>query len=255
MKSIPKLIRRFVGIVLLSSILLAILNIIVFAVIASQQAPNGYPWQTAEEAANTFQQTESGYVLSEDIADELKLHNAWAIFIDNDTMRVVWHTDNLPDAVPMEYTISDIANLTRGYINGYPTFTGEAENGLMVLGYPKDSFWKHMWPSWDYHIIANSPQIVLSVLLVNVILLFLIYIIANTKLLKSVKPIANGIQSLGAGKPIHIKEKGLLSELAANINQTSEVLQSQDYQLRKKKLQGQTGLQVYLTTLGHLYQW
>lgn len=235
MKSIPKLIRRFVGILLLSSVLLVILNVIVLAVIASQQAPNGYPWQTAEEAADTFQQTESGYVLSEDITAELKSHNAWAIFIDNDTMQVVWHTDNLPDTVPMEYTVSDIANLTRGYIDGYPTFTGEAENGLMVLGYPKDSFWKHMWPSWDYHIIANSPQIVFSVLLVNVILLLLIYIIANTKLLKSVKPITNGIQSLCAGKPIHIKENGLLSELAASINQTSEVLQSQDYQLRKKE--------------------
>lgn len=235
MKSIPKLIRRFVGILLLSSVLLFILNVIVLAVIASQQAPNGYPWKTAEDAANAFQKSESGYVLSEDITSELKSHNAWAIFIDNDTMQVVWHTDNLPDTVPMEYTVSDIANLTRGYIDGYPTFTGEAGNGLMVLGYPKDSFWKHLWPSWDYHIIAKLPQIIFSVLVVNVILLLFIYIIANTKLLKSVKPITNGIQSLGAGKPIHIKEMGLFSELAANINQTSEVLQSQNYQLQKKE--------------------
>lgn len=235
MKSVPKLIRRFVGILLLSSVLLIVLNIIVLAVLTFQQPANGYPWKTAEKAAGALQQTENGYALAEEVSDQLKSLSAWAIYIDNATMQVVWHTDNLPETVPMGYTVSDIADLTRGYIDGYPTFTAEAENGLMVLGYPKDSFWKHLWPSWDYHFITNLPKIILSVLAVNVLLLFLIYVAANSRLLKSVKPITNGIQSLGAGEPVHIKETGLLSELAESINRTSEVLQFQDSQLRKKE--------------------
>lgn len=235
MKSIPKLIRRFVGILLLSSVLLLILNFLILVIIASKQAPNAYPWKTAEKAAASLQKTDNKYVLSGNMADELKFRNAWGIFINNDTLKVVWHTDNLPDTIPMEYTISDIVNLTRGYIDGYPTFTGESRDGLIVLGYPKNSFWKHMWPSWDYRLIAGLPKIILSVFAVNGLLLLLIYVTANSKLLGAVKPITNGIQSLGAGKPVHIREKGLLSELAANINQTSEVLQSQSYQLRKKE--------------------
>lgn len=135
----------------------------------------------------------------------------------------------------MTYTLSDIASLTRGYIDGYPTFTGEAENGLVVLGYPKDSFWKHMWPSWDYYTIANLPKTVLSVFALNIALIFLIYIAANSKLLKSIKPIVNGIQSLSTGEPVYVKEKGLLSELAMSINKTSEILQSQNDQLRRKE--------------------
>ena len=235
MKSVPKLIRRFVGVLLLSSVLLIILNIITLAVIVAGQLPNAHPWKTAEEAAASIQAVDDGYILSEESSTDVLSHGAWGILIDSDTLKVVWHTDNLPDTVPMEYTVSDIADLTRGYISGYPTFTGETEYGLMVLGYPKDSFWKHMWPSWDYQLIAHAPQTALSIIAINLAAIFIIYVAANTKLLKSVKPITNGIQALSTGEPVHVREKGLLSEVSFHINKTSEVLQSQKYQLRKKE--------------------
>ena len=235
MKSVPKLIRRFVGIMLLSSVLLIILNSTLLVIYTLNQSPNGSPWTTAQEVADHLSQNENGYVLTEDTALELQKTNVWAIFIDNATMNVVWQTDNLPETIPMSYTVSDIASLTRGYIDGYPTFTGEAENGLVVLGYPKDSFWKHMWPSWDYSLIANLPKTVLSVLAINIALIFIIYMIANSKLLKSVKPIVSGIRALSANGEVHIREKGLLSELAVNINKASDILQTQSRQLRKKE--------------------
>lgn len=235
MKSVPKLIRRFVGIMLLSSVLLIILNFALLGIYTLNQAPNSSPWITAQEVADNLSQDSNGYVLTEETAIELQNTDAWAIFIDNATMNVVWQTDNLPETVPMSYTVSDIANLTRGYIDGYPTFTGEAENGLVVLGYPKDSFWKHMWPSWDYSLIANLPKTVLSVLAINMALIFIIYMIANSKLLKSVKPIVSGIQALSANEEVHLREKGLLSELAVNINKTSDILQTQSRQLRKRE--------------------
>lgn len=236
MKSVPKLIRRFVGILLFSSILLITLNIVLLVTFTLNQMPNGQPWKTAEEVVATLHQTDDGnYVLTDEMALELKEADVWGIFIDNNTKQVVWKTDNLPDTVPTTYTLSDIASLTRGYIDGYPTFTGEAENGLVVLGYPKESFWKHMWSSWDYQLIANLPKTVLTVLIINVIVIFIIYATANTKLLKSVKPITKGIQDLSVGKPVQMKESGLLSEISANINHTSDILQSQNYQLRKKE--------------------
>lgn len=236
MKSVPKLIRRFVGILLLSSILLIILNIVLLVVFTMRQIPNAQPWKTAEKVVTALHQTEDGnYVLTDEMALELSEADVWGIFIDNDTKQVVWKTDNLPDTVPTTYTLSDIASLTRGYISDYPTFTGEAENGLVVLGYPKESFWKHMWSSWDYQFIANLPKTVLTVLIINVIVIFIIYVTANTKLLKSVNPITKGIQDLSVGEPVQIKENGLLSEISANINRTSDILQSQKYQLRKKE--------------------
>ncbi len=236
MKSIPKLIRRYVGILLLSCVLLFVLNLVLLAVFTARQIPNAYPWRTAEEVADALHQTEDGsYDLPAAVSMELKSADAWAIFIDNETKQVKWQTVNLPETIPQSYTLSDIASLTRGYIDGYPTFTGETEDGLIVLGYPKDRFWKHIWPSWDYELIANLPWTVLSVLAVNVVCIFFIYVVANSKLLKSIKPIVDGIQSLPMGEPVYMKEKGLLSELAMNINQTSEILQSQKNQLRRKE--------------------
>ena len=235
MKSVPKLLRRFVGIMLLSSLLLLILNFTLLGIYTLNQSPNSSPWITAQEVADHLSKNENEYVLSEDTALELQNTNVWAILIDNMAMKVVWQTDNLPETVPMSYTISDIASLTRGYIDGYPTFTGEAENGLVVLGYPKESFWKHMWPSWDYNLIANLPKTVLSVLVINIALIFIIYVIANSKLLKSVKPIVSGIQALSTNEEVYIREKGLLSELAVNINKTSNILQTQSRQLRKRE--------------------
>lgn len=235
MKSVPKLIRRFVGIMLLSSVLLIILNFTLLGMYTLKQLPNGSPWTMAGKVADNLSPERNGYVLTKETAVELENTNAWAIFIDNTTMNVVWQTDNLPETIPMSYTISDIASLTRGYIDGYPTFTGEAENGLVVLGYPKDSYWKHMWPSWDFNVIANLPKTVLSILAINIALIFIIYMIANSKLLKSVKPIVSGIQALSANKEVHIREKGLLSELAVNINKTSDILQTQSRQLHKKE--------------------
>ena len=235
MKSVPKLIKRFVGILMLSSLLILVMNFIILAIIAATQAPNSFPWKMAEQAAESIEKSEQVYMMPDKMDEELNAQNVWAVYIDNATGECVWHSENLPDTVPMEYTVSDIANLTRGYIDGYPTFTGEGKNGLIILGYPKDSYWKHMWPSWDYQFIANLPKTVLIVLAINVLIIFLIYMAVNTKLLKSIKPITDGIQALHTGQPVVLKEKGILSEISANINQTSEVLQSQKYQLKKKE--------------------
>lgn len=59
--------------------------------------------------------------------------------------------------------------------------------------------------------------------------------IANSKLLKSVKPITNGIQALPSGEPVLCQGKGLLSDLAAKINQTSDILQKQKRNLQRKE--------------------
>ena len=217
MKSIPKLIRRFVGILTLSIILFVILNVAFFAIVFALQL------------------TDDGYSISDDVMVELKEQNAWAILINNDTRQVVWQTDNLPNNVPMQYTLSDIAELTRGYVDGYPTFTGKAENGLLVLGYPKDRFWKHTRASWDYNFIVNLPKNTIIILVINTVLIFLIYVAANSKLLRSIRPITSGIQDLSSGSPVCIKENGVLFELAEKINKTSEILQKQAEQLRKKE--------------------
>jgi len=66
-------------------------------------------------------------------------------------------------------------------------------------------------------------------------LIFLIYMIANTRLIKSVGPILKGIEALPTENDVHVKEKGMLSEIAQYINKTSEILQAKDYELKQKE--------------------
>lgn len=79
--------------------------------------------------------------------------------------------------------------------------------------------------------------------------------IANSKLLKSVKPITNGIQALPSGEPVYVREKGLLSDLAAKINQTSDILQNRSETCKEKKQQEQTGFPESLTIFAHHFLW
>lgn len=235
MKSIPKLIKRFIGVMLLSIFLILILNLAVLIFIGLEQTPNSSPYTMADELAKSFKKTDNGYVLDDTIQIELQKNDVWAIFIDNDTHRVVWYTDNLPENIPNEYSLSDISNLTLGYLKDYPTYVGESDNGILVLGYPQNRYWKHMWPSWDYNFIAHLPQTILIAFLSNVLLIFFIYIIVTGRLIKSVNPIINGIKGLTSGKQIILKEKCVLSELAKNINQVSETLEIQNRMLQKRE--------------------
>lgn len=235
MKSVSKLIQRFAVILLCSILLFVGVNIFLLYLAMRQQVPNASPWRIAEETAQSMHVEDGSYSLPKNLSDALIAQDIWGIFISNDTMHTVWQTDNLPDNIPSSYTPSAIASLTRGYLGDYPTFTGAADGGLLVLGYPPKSYWKHLWPSWEYEEIINLPKTILMILLANMAMLFLIYAVANTQLLASIKPIVNGIQALPDGQAVHIRETGLLSEIAANINRTAEILQSQAYQLRKKE--------------------
>ena len=235
MKSIPKLIRRFAAILVISTSLILFLNAVALILIGRTRTASGSPYTTANQIAQSLKMTENGCSLDSESLAQLERNNIWAILIDDETHLVVWNTVNLPDNIPRQYSLADISALTLGYVEGYPTYTGQAENGLLVLGYPKTRYWKMMWPTWDYDFIANLPKTVLYVLAANVTLILIIYVSVNSKLLSSLKPITDGILALSSGESVYVREKGLLSEVSACINRTSEVLQAQKYQLQKKE--------------------
>lgn len=80
MKSVPKLIKRFVGILMLSSLVILFMNFIILAITAATQAPNGSPWKTAEQAAESINKTEQGYVMPDTMIEELNAQNVWAVY-------------------------------------------------------------------------------------------------------------------------------------------------------------------------------
>ena len=234
MKNILKLIRRFVITIILSIFLLLSLNIFLFEFIFFKYSTDDSPSDKTFEIAKMIKFKDRKYFLPDKEISNLKKQNIWAIVIDNDSKKVIWQTENLPGEIPKEYSVFDIALFSHAYIKGYPVFTAKIRNDLLVLGYPKDSYWKYSTATWNYRLIQNVPNFFLTFLISNIFFVFLIYIFSNSKLLKSVNPIIKGIQDLPKDKPVNIDEKGVLSELAKSINKTSEILQNQREQLRNK---------------------
>lgn len=234
MKNILKLIRRFVITIILSIFLLLFLNIFLFEFIFFKYSTDDSPSDKTFEIAKMIKFKDRKYFLPDKEISNLKKQNIWAIVIDNDSKKVIWQTENLPGEIPKEYSVFDIALFSHAYIKGYPVFTAKIRNDLLVLGYPKDSYWKYSTATWNYRLIQNVPNFFLTFLISNIFFVFLIYIFSNSKLLKSVNPIIKGIQDLPKDKPVNIDEKGVLSELAKSINKTSEILQNQREQLRNK---------------------
>ena len=234
MKNILKLIRRFVITIILSIFLLLFLNIFLFEFIFFKYSTDDSPSGKTFEIAKMIKFKDRKYFLPDREISNLKKQNIWAIVIDNDSKKVIWQTENLPGEIPKEYSVFDIALFSHAYIKGYPVFTAKIRNDLLVLGYPKDSYWKYSTATWNYRLIQNVPNFFLTFLISNIFFVFLIYIFSNSKLLKSVNPIIKGIQDLPKDKPVNIDEKGVLSELAKSINKTSEILQNQREQLRNK---------------------
>ena len=234
MKNILKLIRRFVITIILSIFLLLFLNIFLFEFIFFKYSTDDSPSDKTFEIAKMIKFKDRKYFLPDKEISNLKKQNIWAIVIDNDSKKVIWQTENLPGEIPKKYSVFDIALFSHAYIKGYPVFTAKIRNDLLVLGYPKDSYWKYSTATWNYRLIQNVPNFFLTFLISNIFFVFLIYIFSNSKLLKSVNPIIKGIQDLPKDNPVNIDEKGVLSELAKSINKTSEILQDQREQLRNK---------------------
>lgn len=236
MKNTWRLIRRFVFTLILSLIILFILNVILLVSYTYSDTNTKGGWQAAEEMSGALSAREDGsFVLSQEGEELLKEQGVWALLVEDGSGNVIWHSENLPPEIPLHYSVSDISWSTRGYIMDYPTTTSARGEDLVILGHPKTKYWKHMWNTWDYQLIANSPKLILRTIGINLLLIVVIYIVSTSGIIRSVKPIVDGIEGLPEGKDVYVKEKGLLSGLAVAINRSAERLRSQEYALKKKE--------------------
>ena len=236
MNSTIKLIRRFCSILIISIALGILLNLIFLLAITWNQGKDSSGWQQAEEIAAALNITEEGsYVLSEEGEKVLERAGAWGILVENDTGNVIWSSPNLPQDIPTHYTLGEISWAVRGYIRDYPTTVAPKGDDLLFLGFPKDRYFKLMWPTFDYNLIRNIGYMILEFLAFNLVFIIIVYAVATSGIIRSVKPIVQGIEALGEQKEVYIPEKGLMSQLAASINRVSEKLKTQNYALRKKE--------------------
>lgn len=236
MKSTVKLIKRFVFTLIAALVLLLVLNMILIITVIQSDTGSGVGYRAAQELAGCLLKGADGqFELNEEGQKLLASNGSWAILIQDGTGDVIWHSQNLPEEIPSHYSVAEISWYTRGYIADYPTTTASKGDDLVIVGNRKDSYWKHLYPAFSLDMIRHTPRNLLLFIGVNVVIIIIIYMVGVSGVLRSVKPIVRGIELLPEGQEVYVKEKGILSELAAAINQVSGKLRSQEYELQKKE--------------------
>lgn len=226
MKAFGKYISKYLLSFFAFALVLLIVNILVFALtfngIVSKEYGSASPANMLEAVAADL----SASGLSEERSQELERNHIWVMLLDADG-----NCDCalfLPEEIPTQYTVQDVAVFSKGYLQDYPVFVRSMEDGLLVLGYPKDSFMKLTGNYFPIRAVRLFPLFVTGILAIDILLLFLVYYFSKRNISKNTEPIMTSIKGLSDGKPAALSIKGELSEIANSVNQASQVLSRQN---------------------------
>ena len=164
--------------------------------------------------------------ISDEISGQLRTNHIWAVYLDMEGDRV-WDVD-APDEIPECFTVQDVAVFAKGYLAGYPVFIRNTDDGMLVLGYPQDSYMKLPSNYYSLHSIKTFPFFVMRILAADLAILFLAYYYSKRKILKNAEPIITSIVTLGNGRPASLSMHGELSGIADSVNKASAILSRQN---------------------------
>ena len=226
MKAFGKYISKYLLSFFVFALILLLINILAFALtfggIVFREYGSASPANMLEAVAADL----SASGISEERLQELNRNQIWAMLLDAGG-RCIWEA-SLPEGIPTRYTIQDVAVFSKGYLQDYPVFVRSIDDGLLVLGYPKDSFMKLTGNYFPIRAIRLFPLFVVGILAIDIVLLFLVYYFSKRKISQNTEPIMASIKTLSTGKPVDLSIGGELSEIADSVNQASQVLSRQN---------------------------
>lgn len=232
MEGTVRILRRFISSTMIISIFLLIFNFMLLGVWVFKGINEGHsPGVVVQNVAEGLHPTSNVYSLDSSSAELLKQNNAWAMLI-NDTGHIAWNY-MLPDELPETYSLADVAKFTRNYLMDYPVFVWEHDEGLVVVGYPKESLakYQHILPtSW----VSSLPLRMASLLIGNIALALLLSLLIGSKLIHSIRPLTQGIQGLAEDRDVYVEPKGVLANLAESVNRASYLLRQRNDSLKNR---------------------
>ena len=219
---ISKHLASFAAFILILLFLNAVVFSLAFQKIVTEDYRNSSPQSMLEMTANAATPEQ----LSDNAVQKLHQNHIWAIYL-NANGQCYWSVD-LPDEVPETYTIQDVALFSKGYIEDYPVFVWNTNDGLLVLGYPKDSYTKLTSNYYSIAALRRLPAFVLGMLGLDVQCLFLAYYFSKRRIIHNTEPIVSAVETLANGKPVSLHISGELSEIASSVNKASSILNRQN---------------------------
>lgn len=226
------LISAFLIIVLILFSNFGILFFIMYSATNEEDTTDSTLRQTLETAGQELSITKKGYTMSGKGRQMLKAYGfVWAMAL-NEEGAVVWEW-KLPDDIPRQYDLFDVASFTRWYLEDYPVRVWKRQELLLVCAYsPEDiSIYNVPLSLKEMH---RFPFYVKVFVFVNLTVILLFIVLFGWRFYRSMKPISEGIESLSQGRAVHVKEKGSVRELAEKLNAASCLLREQEEQLARR---------------------
>ena len=207
-------------------LILVLINVILFGATFYHTVSEDYGEASPRamlEMASTAATTEG---LTDDAVQKLRQYNIWAMYLTPNG-ECFWTLD-VPEEVPQNYNVQDVALFSKGYLEDYPVFVWNTDEGLLILGYPKDSYMKITSNYYSIEAIQKIPFYVMGMLGMDALCLFLAYYFSKRRIIQNTEPIVEAIETLANGKPASLHIDGELSEIAGSVNKASQIISRQN---------------------------
>ena len=226
MKSFGAYISKYLASFAAFILLLLFINVIIFVVAFHKTVTEDYGATSPRTMLERTAASVTHDALSEEAAQRLREQNIWALYLTPDG-NCFWAFD-LPAEIPQSYTIQDIALFSKGYLADYPVFVWNTADGLLVLGYPKNSYMKLTSNYYSIAAIQRLPLFLMGMLGTDLICLFIAYYCSRRKIIRNTEPIVAAVEKLSDGKAISLHVDGELAEIAESVNKASNILSKQN---------------------------
>lgn len=226
MKSFGSYISKHLASFAVFLLILVLINVILFGVTFYHTVSDDYRESSPRAMLEMTSAATTTEGLTDDAIQTLRQYNIWAMYL-TPSGECFWTLD-VPEEVPHNYSVQDVALFSKGYLEDYPVFVWNTDEGLLVLGYPKDSYMKLTSNYYSIEAIQKIPFYVTGMLGMDVLCLFLAYYFSKRRIIQNTEPIVEAIETLADGKPASLHIDGELSEIAGSVNKASLILSRQN---------------------------
>lgn len=231
MKNFPKFFTKQLLAFVALAFLIVVIDLILYMAIAIHESdttlsePSVVVRGVSEALALTDDAGE--FRFDEDGARLLDDNGAWALLIGEDG-ETLWKY-KAPDAAVRDYTINETALLAHyGYLEDYPSFIWARDDGLLVIGFPKESYSMYATTALPRAVIGRIPLYVLLVLSVDLIIFFAAYMLSKRRTVKGIAPLTEALDDLASGQAVQVSLGGDLAEVGERINEASAIIRKKD---------------------------
>lgn len=226
MTSLRHYLGKYFKLFISAFILLLLLNAFLFALIFHQTVFHDFGDTSPKELLNTLTEDSTSRGLNIEKTALLNKHDIWAMYLDP-WGHCLWSV-SLPFTPPSRYSAQEVALFAKGYLQDYPVFIRTQEEGMLILGYPKDSYAKLPANYYPLSALHRMPLFIAGLILADAAALFLLYFLSKNKLLSKIEPIISAMEALGEGEIVSLPATGEFTQLSQSINKTSHLLSKQN---------------------------